>query len=435
MFDLQNALPEMVHLSDAAPPDLVAAEDLVDELSSLFVARDRQDARIVRLIREAGETGAFRRDGYSSLSAMLRHRMSVHPGEALRLVTRANGLAATPLVAGAYEQGRLSGSQVDVLLEAAFTASEPFASSEAELVEMAIATPLIRELRKRLDYWLDAVAADDLTAGRNLVRELRALNVRRDGEMIRVSGWFDIESGEHLRATLEPGPPGEGDDRSTPARRADQLLDILNGGSGRPDILVHVSAEALTGRTPGISETREETSSVVEPVRISETGHGTFLTGDEIKRLSCDANLTRVIFDTASQPLDVGRTRRLITRAIRAAVCARDMGCVFPNCDRPSHWCDAHHIHHWVDGGETSIDNLVLLCRYHHVLVHEGGWTLTGTPGDLVFLRPDGTRLDNRPPPRHRTIPPPRRVPPPPLEVDWFTLTKELSASKLLHGP
>jgi hypothetical protein len=76
---------------------------------------------------------------------------------------------------------------------------------------------------------------------------------------------------------------------------------------------------------------------------------------------------------------------------MRKAVDARDLKCVFPGCDRPAHWCDAHHIIHWIDGGETCVSNLVLLCRHHHTLVHDNGWRLEEEPGSLRFYRPDGT--------------------------------------------
>jgi len=366
-----------------APPE-IAPEDLVEELSALFVERDRLESRIAELTHRVRDSEAFRRDGFPSVSALLRHRMSLHPGETQRLVARANGLAHAPLVALAHSRGVISGAQVDVLLEARSTAPDAFTKAESDLVSMALDTPLVRDLRRRLDYWLDQVAAEDLAGDRNLVREIRALTLRRDGEMIRINGWVDIETGERLRATLEPGIPADGDTRSTPARRADLLVDILNGASGRPDIIVHVTADTLTGTGSGISE----------------TSHGTFLTADEIRRLSCDANLTRVILTPESQPLDVGRTRRLVTPSLRAAVCARDLRCVFPNCDRPSSWCDVHHLTHWAHGGETNIDNLVLLCRHHHVLVHESGWAITGAPCNLRFHRPDGTELGTNPPSR-----------------------------------
>jgi len=382
MFDSLEAPLESP--ADTAPPELVAPEDLVDVLTNSFVGRDRSEARIVRLIRETGETGAYGRDGYSSLSALLKHRMSLHPGEAQRLVSRANGLAHTPVVGAAYDTGSISGAQVDVLLEARGTAPDAFPGAEADLVALAQMTPLVRDLRKQLDYWLDQVAGDELASQRDQVTDLHSLTLRREGDMIRVTGWYTIETGELVRAALEPGPPAEGDTRSTPTRRADQLIDILNGASNRPNVLVHVDVATLTDGGPGISETSQ----------------GTFLTGDELKRITCDASLTRVILDPQSQPLDVGRTRRLITPALRTAVCARDIRCVFPNCDRDSHWCDAHHLHHWTNGGETKLDNLILLYRHHHRLIHEGGWTITGTPGNLTFHRPDGTSLGDDPPPR-----------------------------------
>ena len=263
--------------------------------------------------------------------------MSLHPGEAQRLVARANGLAHTPVVGAAYETGTISGAQVDVLLEARGTAPDAFTGAEAELVALAQTAPLVRDLRKRLDYWLDQVATDDLASQRDQVTDLQSLTLRREGDVIRVAGWYTIETGEFVRAALEPGPPAEGDTRSTPARRVDQLFDILNGASNRPNVLVHVNAANLTDGGPGISE----------------TSHATFLTRDELKRITCDSSLTRVILDPQSQPQDVGRTRRLITPALRAAVCARDIRCVFPTCDKDSHWCDAHHLHHWADGGET----------------------------------------------------------------------------------
>ncbi|HSK07570.1 MAG TPA: DUF222 domain-containing protein [Acidimicrobiia bacterium] len=202
--------------------------------------------------------------------------------------------------------------------------------------------------------------------------------------MMRINGWFDIESGERLPAGLDPGPAPAGDTRSTPTRRADILLEMLEGSSQRPSISVLVSAETLIDGIPGVSE----------------TSSGAYLTVDEVIRISCDASLTRVVFGPDSRPLDVGRTKRLVTPAQRLAVMARDLRCVFPTCDRPERWCDVHHLIPWRADGPTAIDNLVLLCRHHHTLVHEAGWTVTGTPGSLHFFRPDGTRLGEEPPPR-----------------------------------
>ena len=382
MFDVV----ETSNFPTEPPLELIAPEDLVDELASEFAARERVEARIAVLLASASEARAFERDGFTSLTALLVHRMSLHPGEAQRLVRRATALAEMPLAAMAYDQGAITGAQVDVLAEAWAVSPDAFTSEEGRLVEMAMDTAPVRELRKKLDYWLDRVARDDLADVRHLVRETRALNLRREQDGMRINGWVDIESGERLAARLDPGPPVPGDTRTTPARRADLLLDMVEGGSDRPSLVVHVSAQTLVEDKPGITETE----------------HGTFLTADEIRRISCDANLTRVVFGPDSQPLDVGRTKRLVTPALRIAIMARDLHCVFPGCDRPASWCDVHHLIPWSKGGATSLDNLILLCRHHHTLIHEGGWRIDGKPGDLNFYRPDGSQLGVEPPPRPR---------------------------------
>ena len=81
-----------------------------------------------------------------------------------------------------------------------------------------------------------------------------------------------------------------------------------------------------------------------------------------------------------SEVLDLGRRTRWPTAAQHRALAHRDGGCVFPGCDRPSEWCDAHHLVHWPSGGPTDLDNLALLCRRHHVAVHEGRWSFGRDP-------------------------------------------------------
>jgi HNH endonuclease len=77
-----------------------------------------------------------------------------------------------------------------------------------------------------------------------------------------------------------------------------------------------------------------------------------------------------------TQPLEVGRTSRVVRAAQRSALAVRDGGCGFPGCGRPPAWCDADHLRHWLHGGPTDLANLALLCRAHHRAVHEGGWRL-----------------------------------------------------------
>jgi HNH endonuclease len=105
--------------------------------------------------------------------------------------------------------------------------------------------------------------------------------------------------------------------------------------------------------------------------------------------------VSRVITVAPSSPVEIGRRTPVVPAALRRAVVVRDGGCRFPGCDRPPGWCDAHHVLHWADGGETSLDNLVLLCRPHHRLVHER-FSLAIEEGGPAFRRPDGTLLPDQ---------------------------------------
>jgi HNH endonuclease len=86
--------------------------------------------------------------------------------------------------------------------------------------------------------------------------------------------------------------------------------------------------------------------------------------------------------------LELGRTTRVVQPAQRVALAVRDGGGVFPGCERPLAWCEAHHIQHWLDGGPTDLANLVLLCRAHHRAVHEGGWRLARLPDGRLTTTP-----------------------------------------------
>jgi hypothetical protein len=114
-----------------------------------------------------------------------------------------------------------------------------------------------------------------------------------------------------------------------------------------------------------------------------------------VRRLCCDAGIV-AIAERDGQALSVGRKRRTVPPAIRRALRSRDRTCRFPGCCETRH-VDAHHIHHWADGGATSLDNLVTLCRFHHRLVHEGGYGVRHRAGALQFLRPDGRILRSLP--------------------------------------
>ncbi|WP_228032612.1 HNH endonuclease signature motif containing protein [Mycolicibacterium sp. P9-22] len=187
----------------------------------------------------------------------------------------------------------------------------------------------------------------------------------------RVAATLDLDAltGEELFAALDPlcrpvpEPDGSPDPRPTGKRRADafaQLLRTYLSNSRRP---------MSGGVLPHVTLIRPAAAGLVDSLGF--TGPISTTTADLI---TCDSTLGTVIVDPAGAPLDVGRSERLFTPAIRKGLAVRDGGCAHPGCGRPVSWCDAHHIVEWRPGGVTSLDNGVLLCRRHHTAIHHGGW-------------------------------------------------------------
>jgi len=192
-------------------------------------------------------------------------------------------------------------------------------------------------------------------------------------------------------------PPGRlVEDVSWGQRRADALgrlaevalaADLDAGTAGdRYQVVLHVDAPAAI-----------EGDDVVFDGALEVDDSAVHVSAETSRRLACDAAVVRMHHDVEGNVLDVGRKTRTIPAAIRRALSARDTRCQFPGCS--ARRCDAHHIEHWVDGGATSLGNLVLLCRRHHRLVHEGGFTLQRrADGSVAFFDEDGAPLWMAPP-------------------------------------
>jgi hypothetical protein len=233
-------------------------------------------------------------------------------------------------------------------------------------------------------------------------RELH-LYVRDDGSG-RLRGELTAEAVAVVQplfsALSKPVPSEDGipDPRSAPQRRHDALLDlgrrVLRSG-GLPDaggvpatVLVTMTADQLPARAG-----------------LATTGHGGLLSLDTALRLAAEAHIFPVVLDNAGGILRYGLTRRVASTGQRLALAARDGGCSFPGCDRPPDWSETHHVRAWVDGGETDLDNLTLLCGFHPREHAKRGWScrmLDGVPHwlppALAGSRPDTT---SQHPPSH----------------------------------
>ena len=118
-----------------------------------------------------------------------------------------------------------------------------------------------------------------------------------------------------------------------------------------------------------------------------------WLTRKTARRLACDASLLTVLEDEQGEVLNIGRKARTVPASIRRALDVRDKTCRFPGCCESKH-VDAHHIQHWADGGDTSLDNLVTLCRFHHAQLHRGCFDIRKHKKQLIFTTPSGKQLE-----------------------------------------
>ncbi|ORA05499.1 HNH endonuclease signature motif containing protein [Mycolicibacterium bacteremicum] len=189
---------------------------------------------------------------------------------------------------------------------------------------------------------------------------------------------LDVGTGEGLCAALDPLcrpvplPDGSPDPRPIEKRRGDAVAQILR------TYLSQSTRPMSGGALPHVTLIRPASAAAAvggEEV-VDRLGFGGPVSAATADLIACDSTLTSVIVDCSGVPLDVGRAERLFTPAIRKALGVRDGGCAHPGCGRPVSWCDAHHIQPWSEGGQTSLDNGVLLCRLHHSLIHHGGWTV-----------------------------------------------------------
>lgn len=365
-----------------SPAECVAALDAV-------VAAERKLAGLrLRLIRRVEVAEVAKTEGATSTAVWLRSRYRYAIGTARRLVEAARAVATGPVpLRQAVAAGALHQEQIDAITGTLARIPLMHRPEAAERLVEEAATWDASTLARMGAIIIAGVAADSEDADgiaaleRRDRREQRhrylTIRAARDGVGFRVDGRLTTEQAAVVNAALDPlCKPQAEDDRTPGQRRADALEEVCrlalnttelpgNGGD-RPQVVVTTGYDALTHRLgAGSLDTGE---------RLSPTA---------VRIMCCDAMLLPAVLGTKGQPLELGRERRLFTGPIRRALVLRDGGCAFPTCDRPPRWCQGHHVLGWYEGGTTSLSNAVLLCGYHHRLVHHpGGWTVHIDPGD-----------------------------------------------------
>lgn len=407
-------------LTDALSPPVAAGSG--GELSHLFATASRtglDDERLGRLLVElnrvmnlsttavsaataAAEKSGMPRRKRVKTGADLLKQIGVTPSAAHRLARV--GRAAT-IMPGLMARARVGGvpiEQADAVGKGIAFVDKRIRLDDDRRTDLARrlaaqATPADVERRAReiaLDWAPDVPddTPDAVPVAENTdLNELASVT----GEDGRTVATWDVDAltGEELSQALDPlckpvpQPDGSADPRSATQRRSDALAQVIReylAGRDRPTVAggvrPHVTLIVPTAvpRTPTDTQvcatTAPEESSPEESSPVASLGFTGPVSAATVGLVICDAAMRRVVLDGESAPLDVGREHRLVTVALRKALEARDRGCAFPGCGRPVSWTDAHHCVPWSEGGVTAIDNCVLLCRMHHVTVHQTGW-------------------------------------------------------------
>lgn len=377
-------------------------ERLSDEIAELAADLQASTCRWLLLIAEFDAREGWAAEGCSTCAQWVGWRCGIGDVAAREYVRVARRLVLMPVASAAFARGELTYSKMRAL-----TRLEDM-TREEELVELARATTA-SQLERTVRSYRQVIAAEEDPAARE-ARRFVDWSVDEEGS-VRIRGALPPDQGALLIQAIEAAcdaardasaeafescedaPPSVG------ARRADALVHLAeNGlaatasgstGGDRYQLVVHVDQAALS--VDG------------EAVRC-ELENGLPLPRETARRMACDASLVR-LSERDGSVLSVGRKTRSIPPALRRALRSRDRCCQFPGCTQSRH-VDAHHLHHWADGGHTDVENLVLLCRRHHRPVHEGGFTIAGAPGALVITSPAGRSLRPGPRDRRRTCRP-----------------------------
>jgi hypothetical protein len=353
---------------------------LCTELVEMSREMDRLEHRRAVVLLAIDRRGIPSGVGAVSAAAWAQRQTGISVREARDALDAAAACESLPLTAKAWTQGEISASAARAISRGRPDGHEDaYAQIEETLVDFAAARD-VRSLYASIAYARRcADALDDREP-----QDLNGCQYSKVGDRWALSADLDGLGGatfdEALRAATDK--PSDDDLRTPGKRRADGLVRIAQFFLGHEDLPVE------GGERPHV--TLIEDAATVLAGLPSASQIGPSLSAADLSMLVCDAQIERIITGANRQPLDIGRIAHDPPKAMRRAVAARDCGCRFPGCDRRASWCDVHHVWFWTNGGETKVANLVLLCSYHHHLLHRTGWHATFDGDAFTVTAPHG---------------------------------------------
>ncbi|MDE2943334.1 MAG: DUF222 domain-containing protein [Gemmatimonadota bacterium] len=386
-------------------PAVLNGDPVGDQIAELCAHLDAGQYRLLTLLRRFDEEELW--SGWRSCAHWLNWRAGISLGAARERLRVARCLADLPLTSAEMEKGRLSWSKVRALTRMATP------ENEARLVEFAL-HHTASQVERLVRAWRSAEAAVAALDGTSEMAACRHLTVRLTADgMYEVRGLLLPEVGALLVETLDAA----GDELYRQERALEREADAATGEPAPPPPpgLRPTPSEWRHDALGAWLEDRAEAKvqlvvhTVAGGSEILATEEGSHVPAGTSRRLICDAETVEVKRGPDGSVLDVGRRQRTVGWRLRKALDVRDGGCRFPGCG--SRHTQAHHAIPWSEGGDTKLDNLILLCRFHHKVVHEGGWRVEmeqagagaaagAAPGAARFRDPTGRVVPAVPPAR-----------------------------------
>ena len=375
---------------------------LGDEIAELSAHLDAATARLLDLIREFDARGGWN-TGFRSCAAWLAWRIGLDPGAARERVRVARALGTLPRLASALAAGELSYAKARALTRVATPETEEQLLAVGRAGTAQHVERIVRGWRR-----VDRMAEERETSRQHAGRSFRVYQ-DEDG-MVTVRGRLTPEAGALLMQALAAAREALYRQSRVPAvdtGLADVSAETPTLEQQQADALALLAETALHhGIDPGAPGERYQVvvhvdaPVLVDPDRPGQSAldDGAHVSAETSRRLACDASLVVMRHARDGRIVDVAARTRTIPPALRRALHHRDRGCRFPGCG--VRVGQGHHIHHWAEGGPTTLSNLALLCRRHHRAVHEEGYQLSrAANGELRFRRPDGRPLPEVPAP------------------------------------
>ncbi|MBC2642723.1 MULTISPECIES: HNH endonuclease signature motif containing protein [unclassified Rhodococcus (in: high G+C Gram-positive bacteria)] len=426
--DIQGALSDEILTTAIGDAWRLAEVELLESVVRISDEIQKLEALRVKLVGAVDHRCTVDVLGFPNIKMWLASKTLLEVGAAGRIVMLGRGLRHQPEIAEEFYGTNISPEHAALIMK--FCERPPKGMPREALDDCRNAlllaasgptanTDTVRAVIARLERVFesdDPPPSEDTEL--NEFHACKTLNGR-----MAVKGDLDAVAGEMLLSALSglskprPAQDGTKDDRTPGQRRADGFIELLRRylnsgiageeGGERPHVSLHVNIRDLAENTGKSTRGEENAAAPTDGGLFAVDGVAWTewmgpLSIKTTRLLSCDSIYTPIMLEDDGAPLDLGASTRTVTKRQRKALVARDRGCAFPGCGAPPSWCEGHHIIHWSEGGPSNMDNLVLLCGFHHRLLHHSDWEIEmGADRHPTFIPPQQVDWERKPIPAH----------------------------------